>query len=326
MSYIPAQQPTVDPAGVADLFSEYLVNPYGRWYTAETTQHLGLDGINKLIRNYSLHVYRGDEGWQKGQPLGTDAVYFSFDSPVNMTYMEKVSLLFHMYDRYYSNQTWTEPILTGDLIISLVDINMNAIYSPFYQKITTQEIWNQSVTYDRTPVETTKSQFTGTMLPQFDWTKVIAITIYVGTRAIPLFDPLPTNGYDLWIDGGPFILFSANASFLQVNCQTPDGMPILLGKHMELTDNANPSVTTPYPIPASYGVTGASYTVKITDSDFLRWSDGTTGPKVVTVGAGTTTLTAIFSSGGGLGNLTIPLVLGAIAIGGVALYYLRGRK
>lgn len=325
MSYIPAQQPTVDPAGVADLFSEYLINPYGRWYAVEPSfQHLALDGINKLVRNFSLHVYRGDEGWQKGQPLGTDAIYFSFDSPVNMTYMEKVSLLFHMYDRFYGNETWTEPILTGDLIISLTDINQLAIYSPFYQKNTNLQPWNDTLPYDRTPVETAKSQFTGTALPQFDWTKVVAITIYVGTNAIPWYDPLPIAGYDLWIDGGPFILFSANASFLQINCQTADGTPITLGKHMELTDNINPSVTTPYPIPASYGVTGSSYTVKITDPDFLHWSDGTTAPKVVSVGAGTTTLTAIF--GGGGGDFTIPLVVSAIAIGGIALYYLRGRK
>lgn len=192
MSYIPAQQPTVDPAGVADLFSEYLINPYGRWYAVEPSfQHLALDGINKLVRNFSLHVYRGDEGWQKGQPLGTDAIYFSFDSPVNMTYMEKVSLLFHMYDRFYGNETWTEPILTGDLIISLTDINQLAIYSPFYQKNTNLQPWNDTLPYDRTPVETAKSQFTGTALPQFDWTKVVAITIYVGTNAIPWYDPLP---------------------------------------------------------------------------------------------------------------------------------------
>lgn len=327
MSYIPARDPTVDPPGVADLFSEYLVTPYGRWYTVESSQHLALDGIQKLTRNYSLHCYRGNEGWAN-QPASTDAFYFSFNKPVDCTNMEKISFLFHAYDRHFDDHTVpfpvTVPILMGIGVVSLVDANMNAIYSPQFQHIVDQKPWNTGVTYDRTAREFKKEQFSGTMLPVFDWTRVIAWTFYIATLEVSIWDFLPPNGYDIWLDGGPFILFSGNASFLEIRCKTADGTPILVGRNMDLTDNANPSVTTPYPIPASYSVPPSSYTIKITDSDFLHWEDGSTAPKVVSVGAGTTTLTAIF--GGGLGDLTIPLVAGAIGIGGVALYYLRGRK
>lgn len=330
MSYIPAQEPSVDPQGVADFFSEYLINSYGRYYVVEPPyQHLDLDGVNKIFRNKSVHCYRGNEGW-KNAPISTDAFYFSFDNPVDLTYMEKFSVLAHLFDRYYDNTQFTVPILTGDFIISLTDINNLAIYSPFVTKATNLKQWNTGVIYDRTPIEFTKDQFSGIALPQFDWTKVKAVTFYVGTREVSIFDFLPPNGYDIWIDGGPFFLLSSAQSILAINCVNQLGVPVFK-KNMQLTDNANPSVTTPYTIPQSFTVSPSSYTIKITDSDFVGWSDGTAGPKTVTVNAGNnTTLTAVFKGGSTTPDetdlTTLALVGGAIAIGGLALYYFRRGK
>lgn len=323
--FIPAQEST-DPENIADSFSESLVvGGYGRWYPEKPLyQTLSIDTVNKVWRNGALHVGRGfDQGWHNAPPT-TDGFYFSFDAPIDLTDMQSISFLIHTFDRYYDNQNFTVPILLGQNAVALQDANGIVVYSPFFNNLTNAKLWTAS---DATsPRQYMKSDFSGSA--SFDWSRVTVIGYYIGIRAIDPTDLWAPNGYDIWIDGGPFIIVQGSAlPVVQILCEDSTGQPILTKKNAQWYNyNSTPTIEQPIDIPTTLKATAGNYGVKATDGDFLRWSDGATNRlKNLTLASGITTVKAIYPPQSGVDLTTLAIVGGVIGIGGLALYYLRGK-
>lgn len=322
--FIPAQVAT-DPENIADSFSENLiVGGYGRWYAEKPLyQTLDIDKVNKVWRNGALHVGRGfDEGWHNG-PATTDGFYFAFDSPIDLSDMSSISFLIHTFDRFYDNQNFTNPILIGQNAIALQDANGIVVYSPFFNNLTDTKLWTANDA--NSPRQYLKSDFTGST--SFDWSKVTVIGFYIGIREINPTDIFPPNGYDIWVDGGPFIIVQGSSlPVVQILCEDSTGQPITTQKNAQWY-NYNNNTNSPLPIPTTLKATAGNYGIKALDGDFLRWSDGAINPlKNFTISSGITTVKAIYAPQGGIDLTTIAIVGSVIAIGGLAVYYLRRGK
>lgn len=317
--FIPARE-TVDIPNVADAFSENLVvGGYGRWYPVQPPyQSLSIDIVNKVMRNGAFHVGRGfDQGWHNA-PATTNAFFFAFDAPIDLSDLQYISFLMHTFDRHYDNESFSVAILIGQNAVSFNDANGIAVYSPFFTTATNVKAWSP-IEADN-PHQFQKSDFTGSA--SFDWTKVVSITFYVGIRAIDPTDVFPPSGYDIWIDGGPFMVVQgATLPLIQILAEDVSGAPI--NQKSAQWYNYNNNTNQPITIPMTLRPTAGNYGVMAKDWDFVRWSDGSPAPlKNFTVSSSPLTLTAVYGVQG-IDLTTIALIGGAIALGGGVLYYLR---
>jgi hypothetical protein len=330
-TFIPARDPTVDPTGVADLFSEALVNSYGRWYTDDTRIHVNLDGVHKVTRNYSIRAWRQGNTYSwfsKPEPAGTAGVFFAFNNPQDLTTLSKFSFAAMMYDRYNANTYTSVPILAGYSAAALGDKNGIVVYTSVFSHLTNQETAFSAY-------EFSKSELSGSS--SFDWTNVKYIGFYIGLLPFKPNDygipRLLPAGYDIWIDSGPFLLLTGEAPMLKIQCQDTSGNAVY-NKTALITNNQNNSTNT-YTLPIQSPASAGSYTIRVTDSDFVKWSDGiTTASRDITLTANETlSLTAIYTGGsttpdggGAVDWTTIAIAGGAIGIAGLAAYYLLRRK
>lgn len=317
--YIPARE-TTDPANVADALSENLSTGYGSWFVVKPEfQSLSIDTGNKVVRNGALHVGRGfDSGWHNG-PESVDAFYFSFPTPIDLSDMQSISFLIHTFDRHYDNPNFTVPILYGQNTVSFNDVNGIAVYSPFFTNMTDTKQWT---TVDaNSPRQYMKSDFTGAT--NFDWTRVKSITYYIGLKAIDPTDVWAPNGYDIWIDGGPFIIVQGEAiPVIQIQCEDEKGSPI--PKKNTQFYNYGINANSPLEIPTTLRLTAGNYGIEAKDADFLHWGDGDTArlKNFTVLASGNITLKAVYAVQTNL-DLTLPLIAGAIVIGGVLIYLIR---
>lgn len=326
-----------DPPGVADDLSESLrpgtMEPggYGYWESRlPSIVYIDLDGIKKTTRLTSIHFTPENRvPWGTFWTADYGKVGFYFAASFDMTDMTVFGFDWLAYDRSYDHiLIW--PSLTGHNKFFLEDANGKHAWVLFDSNVSSKDKSNFL------ECRFNKADFTTDA--NFLWGQVKAWIFEVGLRLDEIV-AYSTGGYDVWIDGGPFVNIATTLPTITIKCQDIQGRSI--GGKTSLwsrTGAESASQTIPK---LGIPVTAGEWTIRILSSDFVKWkfSDGTESTNssvVITLGSGETfAATAIFQSGDGNGDggdggvidwTPIIIVGGAAAAVGAGYLLLRKKR
>jgi hypothetical protein len=324
--YIPFQQPN-DPNGIADNLSEAIYpGGYGHWAARlPNIVYLSLDSTVKTTRLTAIH-YTPENRLPWGDWISDyGKIGFYFAASFDMTAMTVIGFDWLAYDRM--GTYGMSPILRGVSQFIIEDENNRHAWVTFNHSINTKESTSfQTLRFG-------KSDFT--VDPDFQWSKVKSWIFEVGGTFGTI---LPnTGGYDVWIDGGPFVNIVTTLPTITITCQDIQGKSIS-GKSSQWAVTGGTSETVSIP-KINTPVSPGEYTVTILSNDFIKWkfSDDTesvSSSVVFTLYSGDNfSAKAIFQSGTIPGDndtsINWPLiatVTAGLAVGGTGIYYLVKRK